>query len=115
MGVIFYFSAQSSLPSPQADWLEELRNIAGHFFSYAILALLLWWAVAAEGRLTRRQLAFVITWCAVYALSDEWHQSLVPNRVADVKDWITDLAGALAGCAIYFRALSGRSARISGS
>lgn len=103
MGVIFFFSAQQSLPSMGSDWLEKLRNIAGHFFAYAVLALLVWRAAAADSRFTRGRLALVFVWCAIYALSDEWHQSLVPNRTADMRDWIVDMIGAWAGSAVFAR------------
>ena len=37
----------------------------------------------------------------VFGLSDEWHQSFVPGRMADGWDLLADAAGALLGAAGY--------------
>jgi VanZ family protein len=103
MGVIFFFSSQPSLPSMGSAWLEELRNIAGHWLAYVVLAYLVSRAVAPYGSTSWARLVLVLAWCAVYALSDEWRQSFVPGRNADGLDWVIDMLGALAGCSLYFR------------
>ena len=35
-----------------------------------------------------------LCYSSLYGLSDEWHQSFVPGRVADYKDWLADTLGA---------------------
>ncbi len=37
-------------------------------------------------------LAMILT--LSYGAVDEWHQSLIPGRVASVQDWLADAAGA---------------------
>ena len=77
MGLIFFLSAQSHLPdlTPSAPGLEE---IGGHLFAYFVLALLLRWALAGAG--VRHATWWAIGLCALYGISDEFHQSFVPNR-----------------------------------
>lgn len=43
--------------------------------------------------------AFLI--CAVYAVSDEFHQMFVPGRGRQMTDFLLDCAGALVGIGIY--------------
>lgn len=45
-----------------------------------------------------------LSFCSLYGLTDEWHQSFVPGRDADILDWFADTLGAtIALCIIYFR------------
>jgi hypothetical protein len=39
-----------------------------------------------------------VTVCALYGVTDEWHQSFVPNRSPDVMDLAHDAIGAAAAC-----------------
>ncbi len=91
MGVIFYLSAQPSLPNlaPGAPGLEE---VAGHLFVYFVLALLMRWALAGEGVRYSGLSALAIV--ALYGISDEFHQGFVPNRTPSLSDWRNDLLGA---------------------
>lgn len=36
-----------------------------------------------------------VLFCALYGLSDEWHQSFVEGRDADIYDWFADMLGAV--------------------
>ena len=38
-----------------------------------------------------------LVFCSLYGLTDEWHQSFVPNRHADLYDWLADSIGATMG------------------
>jgi VanZ family protein len=100
MGLIFFLSAQPDLPHPRSHWLGELLGNLAHFGLYAILAVL--WARALLATSDRRATARPLLWLAftltaLYALSDEIHQSFVPGRVADVRDLGLDLLGAVVG------------------
>lgn len=35
-----------------------------------------------------------ISYCSLYGVSDEWHQSFVVGRQADIYDWLADTLGA---------------------
>ncbi len=90
MGLIFYLSAQSSLPdlTPGAPSLQE---IAGHMFVYFVLAFLWRWALAGAG--VRHASWWALLIVALYGISDEFHQSFVPNRTPSFSDWTNDLLG----------------------
>jgi VanZ family protein len=68
----------------------------GHFVGYALLGGLLARALA-DARvpgLTNRVAALAWLGSAVYAATDEFHQSFVPGRTPDVNDWLVDITGA---------------------
>ncbi len=97
MALIFYLSAQPDLPSPAAGLLGTLFSSGSHALEYGVLAVLL--AVALDGSRRPILVSFVVT--ALYALSDEFHQTFVPGRVADPRDLVCDVAGALVGLALW--------------
>src|SRR5437016_580833 len=76
---------------------------AGHVSEYAILATFLWRALRrAACRERRMSILFVGAWlvCAIFAASDEFHQSFVPSRTASANDVIIDALGAFIGLTI---------------
>ncbi len=95
MGLIFLLSGQSKLPS----LLErpDLQDIAGHFLVYAVLALLLRWALAGAG--VARASIWAFGAVLLYGISDEFHQSFVPGRHPDPYDVLTDVCGTGASLA----------------
>jgi VanZ family protein len=93
MGLIFYLSAQSRLPRVVPPGLPQIQDVIGHFVVYAVLAALLWWALRGAG--VRRPLLWALAVTVLYSLTDEFHQSFVPNRHPDVFDLATDFAGAV--------------------
>ena len=78
-----------------------LRKI-GHFTEYAILATLLWRALrvtfGALSRLGISAMTFAIA--AVFAASDEYHQSFMPTRTSSARDALIDCFGALVAIVI---------------
>jgi VanZ family protein len=100
MALIFVLSSQSGLAVSEDVAVERpLRGVA-HLVSFGILAGLLLVAISGIRRpgLAAVMLAFAGT--ALYAVSDEWHQSMVPTRSARVEDLAIDVIGALIGPAI---------------
>ena len=93
MGLIFFLSAQPQLPdlTPSAPGLEE---VGGHLLIYFVLALLLRWALSGAG--VRYATWWALGLCALYGISDEFHQSFVPNRDPSIGDWANDVLGASA-------------------
>ena len=76
---------------------------AGHVSEYAILATLIWRALRrAAQRKQRMSSLFIGAWlaCAIFAATDEFHQSFVPSRTASPVDVMIDICGALLGLAI---------------
>ena len=100
---------------PFLRWLDPQISLAalvqiqfavrklGHVIEYAVLATLLWRALRhGTPRERRMSILFVATWlaCAIFAASDEVHQSFVPSRTASFKDVMVDAVGALIGLTI---------------
>jgi VanZ family protein len=80
----------------------------GHVTEYAILAVLFWRALRATLRSTPplRIGASVALVCALFAASDEFHQSFIATRTASETDVLIDICGALIGlliCAAFTR------------
>jgi VanZ family protein len=90
--------------APKTTWiiLVVMRKCA-HVTEYAILALLLWRAVRSGPALhMKMSLLFgaVLLASALFAASDEFHQSFVKSRTPSVRDVLLDGAGALFGLLI---------------
>ena len=90
MGLIFFLSAQPDLPHPSLGWLDLVISCGAHAFLYAVLALLLGWALA----LGRRPLPLALVLAVLYGFSDEFHQAFVPGRHPDPLDIVCNTAGA---------------------
>ena len=98
--LIFYLSAQSVPPEPPGIADIPFRDKAEHIVEYGIFGALLVLAVRRGGvRFASLPPKFdpAIAWllAAAFAASDEFHQSFVPLRQADVFDFMADATGAL--------------------
>jgi len=75
---------------------------SAHFLEYAMLGVLLWRAVYYDPGLAAwrtRSFFLALLLAALYAASDEFHQSFVPGRDASVRDVMLDTCGAGFGLA----------------
>ena len=112
MGVIFYFSHQSGDASIQLsdgflDSFESLfqnffdyytlsyivRKIA-HFTEYFILGLLIYHLVKQYRVISKTEIIWMILFCVIYAMSDEFHQVFIGGRSPKVFDVIIDSLGS---------------------
>ena len=75
-----------------------IRKLA-HLTEYAVLAVLTWNALrlSLAGASMRRLCGLAMLVSALYAASDEFHQSFTPSREATVRDVLIDTAGAAVG------------------
>jgi VanZ family protein len=108
------FAHSSRIIAPLLHWLfpqmpdDTLYLIVlfvrkcAHLTEYAVFALLLWRALRKPVKNDPRpwiwreaRLALLIV--ALYAASDEFHQSFVPTRTGLVSDVFVDIAGGAAG------------------
>ena len=109
MGVIFYLSSQSD---PLPELTTRVWDKALHTIEYAGLGVLVFRALVGEGLPPRATILATIAIVSAYGASDEWHQSFVAMRDADVRDWMVDtLGGVLAvigGGIAAWQARSGR-------
>lgn len=84
-----------------ASFIEFLIRKAAHFGSYALLAVLLVYALGGRNSgMGRRRYIYAWGIAFLYACGDEWHQSFTPGRTAMVQDVILDGIGAACGAAI---------------
>jgi VanZ family protein len=97
--VIFALSAVPSLGTGLGDWELILRKL-GHVAEYAVLAALL-------VRATQRpSVALVLG--ALYAVSDEFHQTFVRGREGRPRDVLIDAVGLIIGVLATHRASARR-------
>jgi VanZ family protein len=75
----------------------------GHFVEYAVLALLFLRALRGTQSPTRQHLAWAFTLTVLYAITDEYHQTLVPGRAGRWEDVVIDASGALLALWLCFR------------
>jgi len=96
----FLRSLFPGITQERINQLHLLVRKGGHLTEYAILAVLLWWALGwwQEVRANRpRRAVLCLLLAALYAASDEFHQSFVPSRGAAVTDVLIDTSGAALG------------------
>ena len=87
----------------QCGQFVVIARKCAHVSEYAVLALLLWRALRSVPALrTKTLMVFgaVLVGCALFAASDEFHQTFVKSRTPSVRDVLLDVAGALLGLLI---------------
>ena len=123
----FIFATSSTVIRPQEffDWIHEhlIQDDAlfagfGVFWGFAWFAivkgwhavefaLLLLFSVATinwlTGRRTTQNIAICVAFCIVFAASDEWHQTFVPDRGGTITDVLIDSVGVLVAAAFLLR------------
>ena len=92
MAAIFWASSLSVLPGAVSgfpDWLL-------HSACYGGLALVSLRAVAGSrwAGVTPAAMLAALMICSAYGVSDEFHQSFVPGRAVEFRDWRNDTTGA---------------------
>lgn len=117
MAVIFMLSHQSaSISSGQSGvFVEQLRHIApsvdqqlltflvrkgAHIFAYFVLGILTFnalWRVDLSKLKLNYPVGLSIIVCALYAVSDEFHQLFVSGRSGEIRDIIIDSCAATVG------------------
>src|SRR3954462_3141073 len=92
MGVIFFFSAQPNLNSG-LGLIDHIGRKIVHASEYALLCFLWWRALRT---VLDRTVALAPAWliAALYAATDEYHQSFVNGRHATWVDVAIDSMGA---------------------
>ncbi|MDQ6988862.1 MAG: VanZ family protein [Mariprofundaceae bacterium] len=90
--LIFYLSHQSALPTvmsfPHQDKLV-------HACAYGVMAILAWRVFRYSAHPLHITLLLAAVFCSLYGISDEYHQSFIVGRNADVWDWCADTVGAV--------------------
>ena len=95
-GLIFCASSRSNVV---ATGVTRIDDKFAHFAVYGLLGTLAC-RIAPRGKFAALGAWLLV---ALYAASDEWHQSFVPGRFADLGDWIADTLGAAVAIGLYVR------------
>jgi VanZ family protein len=104
----------SSIPrlSTKDLGLPSYSDKVAHFFEYLILGFLFFRGIRGEGRRMGFHALFIVivTGLAIASI-DEFHQSYIPGRDADLWDWTADMAGIVTGALIGMGRTRARSRR----
>jgi VanZ family protein len=108
MAVIFLLSSQSGLRVTEDAAVDRPIRTVAHLSSYALLAGLVLFALGGLGRPSLRNVVLAMAVTALYAVSDELHQALVPDRTGRAADVFVDVIGAAAGLLVAAVVLASR-------
>lgn len=91
--VIFIASHQAIIKLPDLGFTWEDKVF--HMFGYLVFGVTLMLAVRKNfpDMKISKVILIVLALGSLYGISDEFHQSLIPGRTADVFDWIADCCG----------------------
>jgi VanZ family protein len=93
MGVIFALSATPSLASPFEPVYDFILRKLAHLTVYAVLTVLLFRAFRLHAARPTHAWWLAMLVAALYACSDEWHQTVVPGREGTGRDVVIDSMG----------------------
>lgn len=97
-GLIYWLSDQPTLPLPMLfAWQDKLE----HFTAYFIMSSLAWRSFRHFIRSPVLLLTVSALFCSIHGALDEWHQSFVEGRDANVLDWLADTLGAIVAMLVF--------------
>lgn len=103
LGVIFVFSSMPDLKSDLPGLFDFILRKAAHFVEYAVLAFLFFRALhSGRGYSAGRAFVFSFLFSALYAVSDEWHQTFILNRSGEIRDVFIDSCAALSSLSVLY-------------
>jgi VanZ family protein len=100
--VIFIGSSIGSMPRVGGKAVDAIVHRIAHVIEYAVLGGLLLRATSERGSITWRQVIGVALLCALYGVTDEWHQAYVPGRSSELSAIPFDLGGGLIGAVVWW-------------
>lgn len=96
MVIIFYFSSVAGLKYSEHNVTEIILRKGAHFVEYSILVFLVWNILYNFHRISaKKSIIFSFLIVVLYAISDEFHQTLVFGRTGKVIDVVYDSTSAL--------------------
>jgi len=106
MALVFVLSSQSGLKVSEDPAVDKPFRVSGHLLAYAVLAGTSLVALSWGRQPRLRDAAIALGISVLFGLSDELHQSFVPDRTGRIDDVITDTVGALIGIGLAWVALT---------
>jgi VanZ family protein len=84
------------------ELIEHIVRKGAHFSEYALLAgmIMLHWAFREKKR--KELIVLSILLSAIYAITDEFHQTFVTGRAGRVTDVLIDTSGAVVGTLLFY-------------
>jgi VanZ family protein len=102
IGLIFSFSAHPSLQASQINWQDFFIKKTAHVVEYCILSILFDYSLRHTTHFSRsKRLIYTLAFIAVYAASDEFHQSFTPGREPRIRDVVIDILGGSIGIYLH--------------
>jgi VanZ family protein len=105
---------QSSIPGDELPEVGfEYADKIAHFIIYSILFILFFYSLKYQNKSIKLQkyaAEFALLFTAFYGMTDEIHQSFVPNRSSEFNDWLANVSGAIVMYLIvkYFKKPQGK-------
>ena len=82
------------------DTIEVFIRKLAHFSIYSLLGLLIMLLFSTYNFKENKMLLYTLLIGLIYAITDEFHQSFIPGRSAQISDVLLDSAGVLFGSLI---------------
>ncbi len=97
---IFYLSSQSTPGVAIPEFFFLISDKVLHALAFGLLGILMYRAFS-QSFSQRKSMLFSFLGTTLYGVTDELHQSFVPNRHADPADLLADAIGALVFLTIW--------------
>ncbi len=106
IGLMIAITVQSSfsgLPIPTFGLSFSDKIL--HFSVFGLLGLLMTRGMlhTQSASLKNKSMWIAVITGMLFAITDEWHQSMVPGRTPEVLDWVADALGILLFSYLYWR------------
>ena len=110
IGYCVFIYIQSSYPSPERLPSFEYSDKLLHFGAYAVMGILFYRAYQTLSFRNNIQLLVLLSMisASLYGISDEIHQSFVPERQGSFSDVMADILGGICGVYVYNRWIAAR-------
>jgi len=107
MGLIYFLSSFHQLQASTIDWQDFVTRKFAHFMEYAILYVLFYRFLKNSTNYPfKKSLLLSLVFTIVYALTDEYHQTLVSGRTGKIRDVLIDSAGGLFGLFFVYKIIN---------
>ena len=103
MIVIFIMSSQPKSDVPDFGVWDLPVKKGSHMIGYALLGVAMLRGVRGDALLARRHYVWALVLTALYAMTDEYHQTFVPGRGGNVWDVGVDALGATISLSLRWR------------